>query len=50
MRTSTAPILLGISLGLLILNPILWSLFPVLEPFIQRTSNSVELWLMIHGW
>lgn len=50
MRTSTAPIMLGITGVLLILNPLLWALFPILEPFIQQTSNKVELWLMIRGW
>ena len=42
--------MLGVSLGLLLLNPLLWALFPVLEPFIQQTSNHVELWLNTHGF
>ena len=50
MRTSTAPVMMAITAVILLLQPLLWSLFPILEPFIQQTSNKVELWLMIRGW
>lgn len=50
MRTSTVSIMLGITAFLLVLNPILWHFFPVIEPFIQQTSNRVELYWMSHRW